>query len=88
VASLIANTSLLPRVLSGRKSESALPTGIVIVHRPARRGHALDGQPGQMRIQYGERRVDQRLQQAALLLWLVTTVALIAVALASSRDGS
>jgi len=32
--------------------------------------------------------VDQRLQQAALLLWLVTTVALIAVALASNRDGS
>jgi hypothetical protein len=29
--------------------------------------------------------VDQRLQQAALLLWLVTTVALIAVALARNR---
>ena len=36
------------------------------------------------------RRVDQRLglQQAALLLWLVTTLALIAVALAYSRSGS
>ncbi len=36
------------------------------------------------------RRVDQRLglPQAALLLWLVTTLALIAVALACSRSGS
>ena len=35
-------------------------------------------------------RMDRRLglQGAALLLWLVTTIALIAVALTSSRDGS
>ena len=46
--------------------------------------------PVREKIHAGSRRTDRHLglQGAALLLWLVTTIALIAVALTSSRDGS
>jgi hypothetical protein len=50
--------------------------------------------PAREKIHVGSRRpvgrVDQRLglQGAALLLWLVTTIALIAIALTYSHDGS
>jgi hypothetical protein len=86
---LVARLTMFARLASGEE----MPVREKI-HAGSRRTDWRSGrQPGHPRRDEVPRpagRVDRRLglQGAALLLWLVTTIALIAVALTSSRDGS
>ncbi len=81
---LVARLTMFARLASGEEMPAREK-----IHVGSRRAGS---QPGYPRGDEGLRpagRVRQRmgLQGAALLLWLVTTIALIAVALTCSRDG-
>jgi hypothetical protein len=86
---LVARLTMFARLASGEEMPAREK-----IHAGSRRTDRRSGaQPGHPRRGEGLRpagRVDRHLglRGAALLLWLVTTIALIAVALTSSRDGS
>ena len=86
---LVARLTMFARLASGEEMpvREKIHVGS---RRTDRRSGPQPGHPRRDEVLRPAGRVDRRLglQGAALLLWLVTTIALIAVALTSSRDGS